>query len=105
MIRRSTRIRTATKGAASVDESVSENDNEEIEKPTKRQKPRKKRSKPMWSRTSGPKKYVKGRRGALKELVEMPLDVLFEVRRFEELYGAGSSSYISLSDIRTSRYA
>lgn len=73
MARRLTLIKASTKETVTVDDLVSGHSDEEIERPTSRKRPK------LVNHTGGPKKYLRGRRGALRDLVEMPLDILFEV--------------------------
>jgi hypothetical protein len=55
-----------------------------------KQKSKKSRKKPRTSNQDGEQKRVKGIRGKLKMLTEMPLDVLFEVRLQFKRHSQGS---------------
>lgn len=78
MLRRSTRKRTAVAAPATSDGPTSDDDDGEVG--SSAQKSRKRpRTLAGQNNTIGPKKPTRRRRGVLKELLEMPFDILFEV--------------------------
>ncbi|KAF8162809.1 hypothetical protein B0H34DRAFT_295051 [Crassisporium funariophilum] len=88
MERRSTRLKSQTHTASREDEEASGSDYEMLEdapvlekKKPQRKVQKRKKTEDTESNTDGkpPVKKVRGKRGMLKELFEMPLDILFEI--------------------------